>query len=280
MRYWISLCLIGWSMSLHGEVVNLVSRGDANADYAIALMKQALAKADIRYQIEIREEAWAELRSREALLTGQIDVTWTATSNAMEEGLLPVRIPLYKGLLGYRILIVHADNRHLFAQVRSMEDLQAFTFCQGRMWTDTQILQGNDLTVVPATKYEGLFYMVDGGRCDAFPRGVHEPWNELARRPHLDLVVEENIMLEYRMPFYLFVSPLKPQLAQDLERGLREMIRSGEFDEYFYADPTVKDVMNRSAMDQRRVFPLRNPDLPRTTPLDDESLWFDPSAVY
>lgn len=279
MRYWIVLLFSCYSMTIQAEVVTLVSRGDANADYAIQLMKQALSKAERRYQFEIIEEAWAEMRSREALLSGQIDVTWTATSSDMEEGLLPVRIPLYKGLLGYRILIIHRDNRHLFAGVRTMEDLQNFTFCQGRMWTDTQILQSNDLTVVPATKYEGLFYMVDGGRCDAFPRGVHEPWDELARRPELELAVDENIMLEYRMPFYLFVSPLKPQLARDLERGLRQMIASGEFDEYFYANPTVQDVMNKSGMDRRRVFPLRNPDLPRATPLDDASLWYDPTSM-
>ena len=49
--------------------------------------------------------------------------------------------------------------------------------------------------------------MVDGDRFDAFPRGVNEPFGELAQRPDLpDLKVEDTILLVYRMPF-IYLSP-------------------------------------------------------------------------
>src|SRR5688572_1205633 len=100
--------------------VQLVSRGDANANYAIGVIKLALTKAAGPYEVVIRDDAWTEQRIRQALLDGQVDITWTATSKELEEALIPVRIPLYKGLLGYRVLIVHQDNQRLFDNVTSL----------------------------------------------------------------------------------------------------------------------------------------------------------------
>src|SRR5690606_4031780 len=141
-----------------------------------------------------------------------------ATNQEMEDKLLPVRIPLYKGLLGHRIFIIHPNNQAKFDRVQTFEDLRTITFGQGNTWADTQILESNELTVVKVNKYPSLFYMVDGGRFDAFPRGVQEPWGEIAQRPELELTVEKRLMLVYRMPFYLFVGKDDRQLAADLER--------------------------------------------------------------
>lgn len=44
--------------------------------------------------------------------------------------------------------------------------------------------------------------MLDGGRFAAYPRGVHEPWSEIAGRPELELAVEKKLMLAYKMPMY------------------------------------------------------------------------------
>ena len=40
-------------------------------------------------------------------------------------------------------------------------------------------------------------------------RRTHEPWAEIDKRPGLELTVDEHVMLVYRSPFYLFVSPSK-----------------------------------------------------------------------
>src|SRR5690606_21583774 len=128
---------------------------------------------------------------------------------------------------------------------------------------------------VKVNKYPSLFYMVDGGRFDAFPRGVQEPWGEIAQRPELELTVEKRLMLVYRMPFYLFVGKDDRQLAADLERGLRLAIADGSFAEIFRNDPTVKSVLEQANLQNRLVFELKNPTLPKETPLDDEDLWLD-----
>ena len=85
----------------------------------------------------------------------------------------------------------------------------AYRFGQGRDWSDTTIMRANGMKVVTAVKYDNLFLMADGKRFDGFPRGVHEPWAEIDKRPGLELTVDEHVMLVYRSPFYLFVSPSK-----------------------------------------------------------------------
>lgn len=276
MRATLSLFLALLCDLACGATIELVSRGDDNARYAIGMIELALAQLEEGpgYDIDVRQEALTALRLRQGLMDGSIDVIWTATSQEIEEESLAVRIPLYKGLLGNRIFIMQKDNVGLFAHVDTFDELKQFRFCQGRNWTDAQILAHNGLEVIGAMKYESLFYMTDGGRCDAFPRGVHEPWGELARHRDLQLTVDNHVMLVYRMPYYLIVSRHKPELADALERGLRRAINNGAFEKYFLADPMVKNVLTLANMNGRKVFHLENPSLPPATPLDDRTLWY------
>ncbi len=261
--------------SLSANRIELVSRGDANADYAIGMIKLALSKSSEDYQLNINEGALTGLRQKQKLIDGEVDVVWTATNKYMEQGILPVRVPLYKGLLGFRVLLVHRENKNLFHQVRTMTQLSRFSFGQGFGWSDTEIMRANGLTVVTANKYESLFHMTDGKRFDAYPRGIHEPWLEMENRPDLALAVDDSILLVYKMPFYLFVNPAKKELANALEQGLLAAIEDGSFDQFFYSSSTVKMVLNRVNLDSRRVFRMDNPGLPEQTPVANHKLWID-----
>lgn len=258
----------------YAELVRVVSRDDANAAYAISMIELAFSKIDDPPVLEVIHEAWTTPKMRESMNEGIIHIIWSATSSELEKELIPVRIPLYKGLLGNRVLIVHRINEGAFYNVRTISDLRRFKFCQGRFWSDTDIMEHNGLTVVGATKYESLFHMVDGGRCDAFPRGVHEPWDEINRRPELDLVVEKRVMMKYLSPYYLFVSQKHSSLASELERGLRVAIKDGSFNNTFYNDPSVQSVMQKSNIFNRYVINLDNPFLPKETPVSDDRLWW------
>lgn len=259
--------------------IKVVSRGDENADYSIDMLRLGLQKVGRPFEIKVENDALSAPKLREELISGNIDVIWTATNMDMEENALPVRVPLYKGLLGHRILIVQKDNLHLFDRVETMDDLRQFRFGQGVGWTDTTIMKANGLKVVEATKYEGLFYMTDGKRFDAFPRGVHEPWGEIKKHSDLDLAVDANVMMVYIMPYYLMVTPGRPDLAADIERGLLMAIDDGSFDEKFFSNPMVKMVLQYANLKDRRIFKLRNPELPPKTPLDNPKLWIDISKL-
>lgn len=257
------------------EPIKIISRGDANAEHALGMLKLALSKTDKNYTLDVTEGALTGSRQLQNLIEGKIHIAWTATNAEHEDAALAIRVPLYKGLLGYRVMIIHRDNPHVFDGVRSLSELSHFKLGQGKGWTDTTILRDNGLQVVTANKYESLFYMTDGHRFDGFPRGVNEPWAELASRPDLELTVDENIMLVYKMPFYLFVTPTREALAADIRRGMDIALNDGSFDNYFMNSPTVKMVLSKVDMSSRRTFELHNPDLPSATPVADKRLWFD-----
>ena len=119
--------------------------------------------------------------------------------------------------------------------------------------------------------------MLDGGRFDAFPRGASEPFAELKKYPSLNLAVEKNLLLSYTMPFYIFVSKNRPALAKDIELGLNRAIASGEFEQVFLQNPTVKDAQEFAQISKRRIIYLDNPTLPANTPLERSELWIDPT---
>lgn len=258
--------------------IKLVSRDDGNARYAIGMIELAMQKIGEPYDLQVSKGVLTAARQQQDTIEGKIDVIWAATTKEVEELLLPVRVPLYKGLLGYRVFIIHQDNRDIFANVRTYDDLKAFVFGQGRGWPDTDILRHNGLKVETGT-YEGLFLMADGQRFHAFPRGINEPWAEIETRPELELTVDEHVMLVYRMPFYLLVTPTRPELAEMIERGLMMAINDGSFDELLLNDPMVKMVIERGNIASRQAFELENPGLPAATPLDKPELWFDISLI-
>jgi hypothetical protein len=250
---------------------------DDNASYAIKMIELALKKIDKKYQLQVTNEDWTQAKIREEVKShGQLDIAWGSSNAEVETILRPIRIPLFKGLLGHRIFLINKANQDKFNRVETLDDLKKFTFGQGKTWADTRILEANGFKLVKVNKTINIFYMTEGGRFDAFPRGVMEPFNELVKYSNLsDLSVENSIMLVYKMPFYLFVAPDNAELARDLESGLNKAIIDGSFDEVFYNDPRVKDVFAKANMKNRKVFHLENPLLSKETPIDKKELWFD-----
>lgn len=252
---------------------------DANGNYAMKMVRLALSKVEHQYEIQTFSESLTQSREFQILEEGGTDLAWAATKQDWEDKLLPIRVCLYKGLLGYRIFLIHEGNQAKFDGINTLDDLRKIALGQGRTWSDSDILEANGLNVVRTTKYESLFYMLDGGRFDAFPRGVQEPWAEISSRPKLALTTEKRLMLSYKNPFYLFTNKKNVELAADLERGLNIAIADGSFDEVFFSDPMVKAVLENAHLDTRLVFDLHNPYLPSKTPVDRPELWLDISSL-
>ncbi|MDF3013589.1 MAG: diguanylate cyclase [Cellvibrio sp.] len=256
-------------------VYSLNTASDGNGRYAMQMLKLALSKIDTPYELITDENLISQSRNIELVSSGQSDLLWAATNQQMEDTLLPIRIPLYKGLLGHRIFIIRKGDQPRFDQVSTIEDLRRLTFGQGKTWADTEILRSNKFTVITANKYKGLFYMLDGSRFDAFPRGVQEPWQELEDNSSLPLTVEQKIMLVYRMPFYFFTTKNNGKLAKDIESGLNKSLEDGSFDRIFLNDPMIKSVIEKANLKERKVFKMDNPALPKETPLERSELWLD-----
>ncbi len=271
--------LLAFSMEAYAKPVRVVDSNDGLPSYAKGLLKLALSKLPEKYELDESTKNNTEGRVIQMVDENQLDVCFFATTNEFEERMRPIRIPMFKGLLGYRVLMIKKGDQSKFDGIRTIEDLKRVSLGSGRFWADTDVLVANGLNVVKVLKYDGMFFMLEGGRFDAFPRGAHEPWAELAKRPTLDLEVEKNLLLVYPNPYYFFVNKNNVELARNIEKGLRIAMEDGSFDQYFLNDPAVKDVLSKANLKDRTIIQLKNPTLPKLTPLDDKSLWFDPYSL-
>ena len=112
-------------------------------DYKISLLKLILQKAGVDYKISFRKKAWTQARIIRMLEknSNKINLYWVGTSAEFERRMRPVRFPLYRGLLGYRIFIIHKDDQDRFNKTRTLGGLQKLKGAQGIGWSDIQILE-------------------------------------------------------------------------------------------------------------------------------------------
>ncbi|MFZ5841381.1 MAG: amino acid ABC transporter substrate-binding protein [Pseudomonadota bacterium] len=248
------------------------------AEY-IELLRTALDRTRKDYGEYRLQPAAQEMNESRFLIearTGErINLVWSATSIEKEKTLIPVRIPLGKGLLGFRIGIIRAGNQQRFDNVETVADLQQFEFGLGHGWGDVGIYKAAGLRVQLAP-YEDLFSMTAMGRFDYFSRGVNEIFSELEAQKSKTptLTIEQRLLLHYPYPFYFFVTPTDPDLAKRIENGLERMLSDGSFDEIFYKHNSR--AIKLANMGKRRIIELKNPTLPPETPLSDKRLWYKP----
>jgi ABC-type amino acid transport substrate-binding protein len=207
--------------------------------YRIKLLELALQKTSIEYgefKIEYSTEKMSQSRAIVMIKNNSgIDLIALPASKQREEELLPVRIPVLKGLLGYRIFIIRSEDRNRFSRIKSFKELKEFSAGSGHDWLDSEILTHNGVNIVKSSNYEGLFMMLRTSRFDYFPRGVNEAFDEIESRRsnYKDIEVEKSLALYYPFPVYFFVRKDNVELAARIEKGLRLSIADGSFQRLF-----------------------------------------------
>lgn len=205
----------------------------------------------------------------------ELNVVWSSTTEEKERNYLPIRIPLRKGILGYRVMLVHKDKQALLKNVRTLADLKKFTLGQGVGWDDIKLYEANGINVIEA-KYSNLFRMLNYQRFDLLPRGINEVFTEFEKESaqNPDIVIDDNILIHYPWPYYFFVSKNNQSLHKRLELGLNKMIKDGSFDAIFwkYNGKAIEAINFKS----RHIIEIQNYLLPKATPLKNNSLWFHP----
>ncbi|WP_337881556.1 hypothetical protein [Rheinheimera sp.] len=251
---------------------------DERGDYPVALLKLALEKSGADYRALPSASVMTQHRTLRQVSKAQgIDVLWTMTSPEREQQLRPIRIPIDRGLLGWRLLVIVPDRLHEFEELTS-EQLHRLLAIQGSDWPDFPVLQANQFRVLGSGDFEGMFRMVKFGRVDYFPRSVTEIWSELSERESLGLRVAPKWVLHYIAPLYFFVQKDNDELAAAIELGLRAAIEDGSMQALFLR--CFGPALDKADLAGRTRIELINPLLPKETPLDNAELWFDPAKGY
>lgn len=244
---------------------------------ALEILKLVLSNdpSGTQYTYRSLDENVDEGRLVQMLNDGVVNVMWAGTQVQYERELLPIRIPMFKGMLGHRVFIIREGDQAKFDRVQTLEDLKKIPGGQGRFWGDTEVLKDNGFNIVTAVKYEGLFDMLDGGRFDYFPRGIHEPWSELQSHSDLNLTVEKNILLVYPLAMYFFVGKDNHTLAEAIRAGFMAAIENGSHEKLFFNHPVIKNALEKSQLKNRKIFRIPNPHTTEETPLDQTDLWLN-----
>jgi ABC-type amino acid transport substrate-binding protein len=231
---------------------------DRRPGYYVGVLELALKKSGEPYRLQASGQAMVSPRVAQQIEDHDgINVSWWPATPDLEQHLLPIRIPIDKGMLGWRLLLIRKTDRERYAGISTLPQLRALSAGQQRDWSDATILRANGLPVVPAALYQPMFQMLASGRFDYFPRGVGEIWNEAQQHGALGLEVEPHLALHYPVQTYFFVNKQDTALAQRIERGLRAAIKDGSFDALF--EQYNGDSIRRARLNSRTVFELRNP---------------------
>lgn len=253
--------------------VSRIADIDGHDDYTVEMLRLAIQKSGAKLSLQPVRTDLNKIRTLAELKDGTaLDVVWGGAYREREEAMLPIRICLMKGLMGWRIPLVKKKNSQLFAKVENVNDLRKFTAGQGYHWTDTQILLASGMKVERSYEFEFLFRMLVAGRFDYFPRSLMEIWDEVERHPGMDIAIDTHIVIHYPAAFYFYVKKNNTELAAVIQQGLETAIKDGSFDKLFYAFHK-KEILN-AGLENRKVIELNNPFLTPETPLARKELWF------
>ena len=198
------------------------------------------------------------------------------TNVQREKDLLPIRIPIFKGLIGWRLLLIRQDMAERFTYIQQFEHLVKLSPLQGRDWPDTKILQSNGFDVITERNQTSLMKMLGRAQGDFFPRSIIEVWEELARSKvanEIQIQIQPSLGIRYPAAIYFFVNKKSVPLANLIETGLEKAIENGTYEALFVEN--YKTYIEKAQIENRTFYPLENAFLPEETPLDRKELWFD-----
>lgn len=255
------------------------SEYDISHQYYVGLLRLALQKAangrdTPRLVTTVKVE---QANSIQALAQQKlIDVFWVGTDHNKEQQLRAIKIPLERGLMGFRKFTIVRSMKTRLDQVHNLTDLKKLRACVGSDWPDRAILEHAGLPVLAVADYEQLFAQLAAGACDYFPRGLHEGKAELSLRAahYPQLVRYQDIMLHYPFAVYFFTSRDNEALAKWIEEGLEQLIRSGELLSYMQQHPLTRHIFPLSQFQAKDWITLENPIISDTNTMAMPRYWF------
>lgn len=258
-----------------------LSSQDSRYDYPKRLLNRVLASTQEEYGdyfLTTNGISMNRARALASLIEGKnLHVMAEAPKPAWNEKLLSVRIPIRKGIQGFRLFLTKEEHKEKLATIQSFEEFKLLPTGSGEQWSTTRVLKNAGFNVIEGIDYEGLFGMLIRNRFITFGRGINEIFEEYKeRKPKLNsLTIDDRFLLYIPLPTYFFVSPTKPELRDRIEKGLTLLISTGEFDQIF--NDTFGDLIKQAKLDKRIKYSIPNPNLNELDPLTVKHYWYSDS---
>lgn len=234
---------------------------DTRSGYPLAVLRLALEHLHVAFVLKPSEIEVSQARTLKLLQENQlVTVGWSVATAARDRQLRIVPIPIDRGLIGWRVLLIRRGDEGRFSEVRTAAQLEQIPMAQGQDWPDLTILRDNGFDVAAAADYKSLFEMLTMRHVDAIPRSVAEIGQELRSPNATNLAMESHLLLHYPSALVFFVSKSNAQLADDIQKGLEHAISDGSFQKLFKR--TYSASLSALHLRNRKVIELTNPLLP------------------
>jgi len=271
-RLILIICLVSFSNTIFAKKV--VMQSGIKDSYIVATLINSLSySSTINYEISITDLDIPKSRVfRFIAKNEEIDVIAAGSLYDREKMLLAIRLPLLKGLMGWRIAIIQNDNKDIMLNL-SLNEFKSLKAGTLHNWSDTKILESNAITVEKGGLFQGLFGMLGKNRFDYLPLSVLEVTREFEKYKNRYISIEAHSLIHYPTAYYFYVNKNNTELAENIRLGLEKSFVDGSFDRIFnkYHGDTIKYLKN----EKRNVYHLENPFLPATAPLQRKELWID-----
>ncbi|MFT4806719.1 MAG: hypothetical protein ACI9LX_000033 [Paraglaciecola sp.] len=249
------------------KVIGPQKASDASHDYFVSILKMALEKSNSTSAITVIPHSGQGLVLKLLATSDLYDVVWTGVSKEKDVLLYRVPIPLFKGGLGLRGLVIRKDAKDTFKTISDTVELSQYIACQGRHWPDADILKHAGLTVQLVSNFDSMLQMLELKRCDYLPLSIFEGRAELAavkdRFPML--MFNEKLIISYPISMNFYVKKSNVELAVVLEEGLQKLMETGEFEQHMKEHSLTKNGFPLERLSNAIKIEIKNNDINQET---------------
>ncbi|HSC67338.1 MAG TPA: hypothetical protein VLC79_06600 [Cellvibrio sp.] len=249
-------------------VVKYVGNNTASIseDYYLAVIEAALKATESTYgpyEVIFTQEQISSERKHELLVAGEkvnIDrLVGFPNQKGPREGLIRIGLPVLNGFMGYRILLIRAEDQPRFSSIKTLDELSKLPMGFGKGW-EGHVYKHNGFAVAEPLNMTLLLKMLAGKRYFFVPLSVVEidDHYEIDGTLVENLVPEQSLLIYMPLPVYFYVSPEQPVLADRLTLGLKYLQENGQMDKIFKTH--FGERLKRLNLSGRTIIELSNPD--------------------
>lgn len=234
-------------------------------EYEKQLLSLCLSEADfVDADVLVDESDYPSAEDEGNIFSNGCDVLVSVAGNQKFSG-KPTRmieIPVCKGILGHRLLIILKQHAKRFGNINSIEQLQKMTIGIPATWADADLFRKNGYTVSEKGSLDDNFTRLLSQKIDYITLGINEIESILEKLGDFkkELLIEQNILIYYPLPLVFYVHPEKMQLANIVKNGLQTAIANGKHAALF--EMHHPNIVDRLALRKRKTLQLTNPYLP------------------
>lgn len=198
-----------------------------------------------------------QARAFAELLKGNIDIVVAAPTKEREELAKTIYVPIDRGLLGFRLCMVHADAKP-YSSINTPNQFirQKLSIGLGSNWPDRAIFEENGFNVITSPVKESLFAMLENKRFDCFSRSVNEIRIELKQHKSKPLVADDKLVFIYPNSDFMFINPKDDSVYSRVSLGVGLALENNSYYDIF--DKHYGDILLENGIYERKLIFLSN----------------------